>query len=816
MAGLFFITIFVIVSAKKVDATVGWEVYSSNGLNFLLLGDSFTAGNGALHSYHGIDGCYRAGLNWGAQFANWLRSQGHTVNLYNRACSGAIIQNIIQNRDWSSKNASISLPPSAGLIDRETAKKEIEKRKLCDSFDPDDLLTEDIQIRDVRRWGVDGETIIDYTCVRKVAAQSSWIGPEIDVVILTIGGNDLGFSKILATCVVPTTRYGYLFKLLCPIWLKGAYDTLGYVKSDILSALKKIRKSGLRDDAKIILVGYPHMSLDNGYLLGNLSIATHVRQIGRALSEQQSDAVREYNQKYPGQAYFVDEVKAHFNMHEPNLNVLFPNPNRWIHHALEPGFDFHEWYHPNARGHSEYANVLKKLTMDGTIKPIQASGPSIDIVFNIDTTSSMSSELAHMKRTIYEAAQKIRAQTRNARFAVTSFRNHPEITKNSNDYTAFANLYFTQDIDSLIMSIDGLIAQGSGGVGPKTTWSGIMTGLNMKWRPGVEKVIVTVTNSKPYAREPFVDYTKEVVANKAFSVDPAQLYFIVTNHEDETIVNDYKELAEASGGYAIAAADDTSFDGLVDEIVRNVSLKPHAWLDGPIVAKIGSEVVFDARGSYSGVSEIVKYEWDLEADGEYESTTTDPVFVKVFDKPINALATVRVTDGFGRYNVANTHLLVSDDGDDVLRENDNCPDVANSDQLDNDSDNIGDVCDEDAWVTWLLQDEETQKIIHDLGLEDEVATLTNKPSKPKSNAVSSKLSTTNTASIQTKTNPNELVTPVSSGWTNSTTLFNPPEQLKSNKALRQPSEPKKSYLSLALATAGMFAVVMTLLVIYKR
>ncbi len=701
---------------------VGSDWYSYGGLNILLLGDSFSAGNGAHGGYYDVDGCYRARNNWSEQFVRWMRNQGHQVSMQNRACSGAETEDVTNDRDWTKKRGSLLLPRSIDTIDESVARKEIERRGLCvGSYDSGEIITESITINSIKARDASPETAVDYECSRKLRAQTSWVGPEYDVVMLTIGGNDLGFSEIIGTCVLPTTagQYGNLVKWACPIKLEDAFKHLEKMKSKVYNVLEKIRQSGLRDDAKIILVGYPFMSLDNGHLLGDLAISTHVRQIGRALNEWQSDAVREFNQKYPGQAYFVGDVQDHFALHEPNLNVWLANPKRWIHNAFEPGLDFHEWYHPNSTGHFEYSNVLKKLVMDGAIKPIYASGPLVDMVFNIDTTSTMVTELAHMKSTIRLAAERIRAQTRNARFAVTSFRNNPEITNNDKDYSAFVNLDFTYDIDELVASIDSLVAEGTGGTGEKTVWSGVMAGLNLKWRPGVEKVIVTTTSSRPFAKEPSTDYTKNVVSNKAFRVDPAQMFFLVSGN-DESLVEEYREVSVKSGSLVSYTNDfDQYFALFMSAVASNVRSKPHAWLAGPIVAKIGEEVVFDASGSYSGSSAVGLYEWDFEADGEFELVTTEPIVTRTFNKPIDALATVRVTDFDRHTNLANTHLLVSDDGDSVPREIDNCPDAANEDQLDNDSDGIGDVCDEDAWVTWILQDEDVQRIMKEHGLENE-------------------------------------------------------------------------------------------------
>ncbi len=61
-------------------------------INIVLLGDSFSAGNGA-GSYTGIDGCYRSQKNWASGLVRRLKEEGVSVSYQNRACSGATTKN---------------------------------------------------------------------------------------------------------------------------------------------------------------------------------------------------------------------------------------------------------------------------------------------------------------------------------------------------------------------------------------------------------------------------------------------------------------------------------------------------------------------------------------------------------------------------------------------------------------------------------------------------------------------------------------------------------------------------------------------------
>lgn len=108
--------------------------------DILVLGDSFSAGNGA-GSYYGQDGCYRSSQNYGGWVAEELKRDGIPASVLTEACSGAVAKNIWSKRDFN----STALRPQADAITSET-----------------------------------------------------------DLVLLTIGGNDAQFSNIVKLCLLNT------------------------------------------------------------------------------------------------------------------------------------------------------------------------------------------------------------------------------------------------------------------------------------------------------------------------------------------------------------------------------------------------------------------------------------------------------------------------------------------------------------------------------------------------------------------------------------------------------------------------------------
>lgn len=540
--------------------------------------------------------------------------------------------------------------------------------------------------------------------------QVHWVDPKFDAVFLTIGGNDLGFSNLIKTCVTLfPSKFNFLIKPLCPIFLEQAFNELKYTKKKIVEVLKNIN-SRLRPDAKIVLLGYPLMSLDNQNWLGDFALSRHFRQIGKELNQLQAEAVRELNQEHPDKAYFVGDVQDYFAGHEPNLNVFLPNPNRWITNILEPGLtlNFNHWFHPNTKGHRAYAEILQSLSKSGKVKPLASPGKTIDIVFNIDTNTTMHQEINLLKYRIKNLAEHIKKQVKHARFAVTSFKQNIESALMP-DYEY--KLKFTDNINELVSIMQKITANGAGGIlDRRLVWSSLDSSLDGSWRDNVEKIIITLTNGKPHDKDPGTENDARKILKTAFELDPVKLYFITTG--DENLSDHYYDTAEKSGGLALHG-DKDNIEILFREAVEHSLAKPHAWMSGPYLAKIGETIEFDARSSYGTTSPISYYTWDLDGDGVYEEWTTEPTIKKAFDKDIDTLIAVRVTDSYGNFNVANTHLLVSDDGDRIPREKDNCPDVANDDQSDNDNDGLGDACDENAWETWLLSDPIVQKVIEE-------------------------------------------------------------------------------------------------------
>ncbi len=321
-------------------------------MNIVLLGDSYSAGNGATDEAgepvtYGPADCYRSHFNWAEQYASALREQGRTVTLDNHACSGGKAGDFIAPRALDT--ASESTPTPQGVTTLAQADAYLARADLCNTknFPDEEFWT-------YQATAVDA-SMIDYDCTRKLRPQADFVTPETDLVLFTNGGNDAGFTTIVTQCFILKMGGG------CEEAIDAARAKLPEIKQLLLDGIAGIRAAGLRDDAKIVQLGYPYLQTDNGYvtLVPPYEAGDAVRSLiddGTVALAGVADAA---NVAHAGQMTFVPGIKEAFAEHEPDATTPVGNPDRWVNQAGD-GTNTSLWYHPNALGQTAYARVLIK------------------------------------------------------------------------------------------------------------------------------------------------------------------------------------------------------------------------------------------------------------------------------------------------------------------------------------------------------------------------------------------------------------------------------------------------------------------------
>lgn len=540
----------------------------------------------------------------------------------------------------------------------------------------------------------------------KSRGQIDEMSEDTNLVMFTIGGNDINFSDIVKECFT----LGLRDAKTCKEKVADANTKLESVKSNTLTILQKIENK-LKNDAQVILVGYPRLATNRNYILDNSGVrydaGAGVRSLSDASMEIQSTLVQEWNKSHPSlKVTYIDGVINTFDGHEPDPSPKHRNPQRWINEFLETegkikdngqiesesSSDTNEFYHPNITGHAEIAKLIAEKVGVPTFNNQEPSTKSdIDIAFVIDSTGSMKDNVGALRARVNEIMKQTEKGASSYRFALIDYKDHPKF--NTQNYLARTDVDFTSDGSVLEKGLDSLTYEGGNlGNTNASVYSGVMQAVNLKWRNGVKKIVVVIGDAPPRDPEPGTGYTAASVAKAAYEVDPVSVYGIDTGQLSSS---EFQNLVSSSSGTTASASSPDQVSDLVNKAISSELNKPFAWIQGPYVAKVGDPVDIDAAASHAVSGSLTSYEWDFNGDGVYDETGTSPRITHTFSQEFSGVIGLRVTQSDGQTAVATTQVDITDDGDNTPRDQDNCPDVSNWGQTDYDNDGVGDECDPD-------------------------------------------------------------------------------------------------------------------------
>lgn len=656
-------------------------------IKVVLLGDSYAAGNGARNekgdrAYVGPKDCYRSMDGWAGQYVAFLRQAGNNVSFTNWACSGGVAAQLTFERDMGdSKSGSFGAA-------NETAARTIAEQR-CTPSDPSSGEAYRPPTLAIVRGGW------YFECDRYMRPQFEAVSAETDIVLLSIGGNDLKFSEIVTECFAGVARDVDN----CKSKVRSAREKVdnGDLRDLVVASLNEL-KGKLRPDAKIVSMTYPQLERSDDYSLKKFGLYSEykagkeIRELGVAGQAAQAEAVALVNASAGARVTLIDTIKTTFAgppSHEPDGSPFFENEDRWV--AEFDGALMNEYYHYNAKGHAAVAGEVNKggvFGLGGT-----APKPDVDVAVVIDTTGSMGSSIASVKQEVANLVATVSSSTQSSRFALVTYRDHPSNGGGSGDYPARVDMTFSPNSAGFVNAVNSLTV-GGGGDTPESTLSALHATFGLPWRPTVRKIVVLITDAPAKDPEPVTGYTSASIAAEAIALDPAEVHVIDIGALG---ASGLRPVAEATGG-SVRDSSGGNAGAALGTAVTAALRKPHANIAGPYQARFGDRLVLDASGSYDPDGSIMSYEWDTNADGIIDATTDQPSTSVVFSSDFEGFATVRVTDNDGNVTVGSTLVIVSRDGDSTPDAADNCPEVENHGQEDADGDGIGDACDDSPGI----------------------------------------------------------------------------------------------------------------------
>ncbi len=314
---------------------------------------------------------------------------------------------------------------------------------------------------------------------------------------------------------------------------------------------------------------------------------------------------------------------------------------------LSEPFGTHVKYVPDGHFHSAAITIMDKMIdvlANQLIVSVSQARKTLtntanrDVVFLLDTTSSMQSILWKKLREITRLSQAITSA--GGRVALWTFGDLDEIKPQQ-----IAD--FTNDFSIFQQSLTQSLPSSSGYDAPESVYSAMFTVMNTQaWRPEAVKSLVVITDNKPVSPDRDGISAKDVI-RKSLEIDPVSIY---TLNEDPYYDSYYIDLVDETGGEI--------YEDLPDDLSA-LGLLTRPDLNFPVSEYFGQpdDVIFYTASS--SAENITQYEWDLDLDGIYETTTVKPEISVSYAAPISGFIKLRATDANGISTVASARVLIS-------------------------------------------------------------------------------------------------------------------------------------------------------------
>ncbi|MEO1286142.1 MAG: VWA domain-containing protein [Chloroflexota bacterium] len=190
----------------------------------------------------------------------------------------------------------------------------------------------------------------------------------------------------------------------------------------------------------------------------------------------------------------------------------------------------------------------------------------LDLIFVIDTTSSMRDDIDEVKANALAIIDDVAASRSNWQIGVVTYRDVPRAPFGEpSDYQVSTELGFSTDRSEITSAINR-ITVGGGNNFRESVYAGLMQAIEFPWRNGAKKAIILMGDAPPHDPEPDTGFTMDDVLLAAFNVDPANIYPLLIANDSATRTA-FQQMADGSSGRLFNAA---TAEDVVDTILDTV------------------------------------------------------------------------------------------------------------------------------------------------------------------------------------------------------------------------------------------------------
>jgi hypothetical protein len=281
------------------------------------------------------------------------------------------------------------------------------------------------------------------------------------------------------------------------------------------------------------------------------------------------------------------------------------------------------------------------------------TGADLGVVF--DTTGSMGSYISDAKANATGLAQTWIDTLPNGRVGLVEYKDQGD------PFVARLDLGLTNNVNDFQTAVNGLAASG-GGDTPEAALSGGMTALNgLQWLNGATKVLVYITDAPGKDPEPVTGYTTAQLNQRSLEIDPVAIYTVnVSNNSG--VSSFFTPIANATAGQVFVLQPGQTLSDALFDVIDTVANNPVANLNGPYLAAVGNPVSFDTYPSFDPDANIGSFEWDFNADGIVDQTTSVGQVQHTYAGTYHGLASVRVISADGGSAIATARVDVDNAG----------------------------------------------------------------------------------------------------------------------------------------------------------